>query len=177
MESSVLLSRDTELFDREVEKLVSVSAARAAATVSLQLGEVVEFDGRAWVGSRTEDVVDYFRWRQEDATRCALNGYCYWTLRREGKSVGEATQALRGAAVSEKNALLFERGINFAKVPTWQRRGSGIYWEIYEKVGFNPKAQTTVRALRRQVCIDSELPMKEAYAEFVRARLAEGVAG
>ena len=170
-EISVLLPRDTALFDREVEKLVSISAARAAATVSLACGEVVEFDGRIWVGAREQDVIDYFSWRQTDATRCALNGWCYWTLRNAGKSVRDATRALEGATVAQKNELLFKHDINFNRVPVWQRRGTGLFWEEYEKEGFNPKTKQKTTATRRRIHIDQNLPMKQAYAEFVRERL------
>jgi tRNA(His) 5'-end guanylyltransferase len=80
-EISVVLPRASALFDREVEKLVSISASRAAAVVSIGLGEPVEFDARLWIGAQEQDVIDYFRWRQSDCGRCALNGWCYWLLR------------------------------------------------------------------------------------------------
>ena len=51
-------------------------------------------------------VVDYFRWRQEDATRNALNAHCYWLLRKEGKSMKDATNALLRLSVTEKNMEL-----------------------------------------------------------------------
>ena len=72
-----------------------------------------------------EKVRDYFLWRQEDAHRNSLNSYCYWTLRKEGKSVQEATAMLEGKSVSFKNELLFSKGINFDKLPSWQKRGIG----------------------------------------------------
>lgn len=172
-EISVLLPRDADLFDREVEKLVSIAAGAASAHMSLAMGEPVEFDARLWVGARRADVVDYFRWRQADATRCALNGHCYWTLRKEGKSVAEATRALVGMSVSKKNELLFERGINFNDLPSWQRRGSGIYWDTVLKTGKNPKTGAEVSVTRRRLCVDGELPMKETYGKFVTRFLKE----
>src|SRR3954447_1626298 len=75
-EISILLPADTQLFGREVEKLVSISAGIASSTFSLQLGSGAHFDSRLWVGPTTEHVVDYFRWRQADAARCCLNGWC-----------------------------------------------------------------------------------------------------
>jgi tRNA(His) 5'-end guanylyltransferase len=170
-EISVLLARDAPLFDREVEKLVSVSAARAAATVSLACGEAVEFDGRIWVGAREEDVVDYFRWRQADATRCAINSWCYWTLRREGKTAREATRLLEGASVARKNELLHSHGINFNDLPAWQRRGTGVLWEQYEKEGYDPRNMRRVVAQRRRATVNERLPMKDAYATYVRRLL------
>jgi len=166
-EISVLLPRDTDLFDREVEKLVSIAAGAASAHMSLAMGEAVEFDARLWIGARRGDVVDYFRWRQADATRCALNGHCYWTLRKEGKSVAEATRALLGMSVSRKNDLLFARGINFNELPSWQRRGSGIYWEKVTRMGKNPKTGAEVPSVRRRLRVDGDLPMKETYGKFV----------
>ena len=171
-EISVLLPQSSALFDREVEKLVSISAARAASTVAIQIGEPVEFDGRVWVGSREQDVVDYFRWRQEDAGRCALNTTCYWTLRKAGKSVRDATKALEKKTLSEKHELLFAHGINFKRLPSWQRRGTGLYWESYEKEGFNPKTNARVVTTRRRIKVDEDLPMKDAYAAFVKERIA-----
>lgn len=66
-EISVLLARESTPFDREVEKLVSVSAAIASSIFSLGLGAPAQFDSRIWVGAPAEDVADYFRWRQSDA--------------------------------------------------------------------------------------------------------------
>jgi tRNA(His) 5'-end guanylyltransferase len=166
-EISVLLPRGADIFDREVEKLVSLSAGIASAHVSLGIGEPVEFDARIWVGARRSDVVDYFRWRQNDGTRCALHGYAYWMLRREGMSERQATKALEGASVSKKNEILFARGVNFNDTPTWQRRGTGIYWETYEKEGLNPRTGETTRAERRRIKVDEELPAKDAYERFL----------
>lgn len=85
-EISVLFNPGWDLFDRELEKLVSISAAIASATFTHASQRIVHFDSRVWLGSDTSQVVDYFRWRQTDAERCALNGWCYWTLRQAGKS-------------------------------------------------------------------------------------------
>lgn len=172
-EISVLLPRDTSHFDREVEKLVSIAAGAASAHMSLSMGEAVEFDARLWVGARRADVVDYFRWRQADATRCALNGHCYWALRNDGKSAAAASKALLGMSASRKNELLFARGVNFNDLPAWQRRGSGIYWETVTRMGKNPKTGAEVPSVRRSLRVDGDLPMKEAYSKFIRALLVE----
>jgi len=172
-EISVLLPRDWALFDRELEKTVSLSAGLASVTFSLASHSTVLFDSRAWLGADDSQVVDYFRWRQADATRCALNGWCYWTLCKEGQNVAAATSALEGQSVSYKNELLFKRGINFNEVPLWQRRGTGLYWETYQREGFNPKLQRPVMATRRRVKMDGELPMGEDYACFIRRVMAK----
>lgn len=180
-EISVLLERDSTLFDREVEKLVSVSAgvASAAFTAAASSGPMSgptvgpgirgHFDGRLWLGTEIGDVVDYFRWRQADAVRCGLNAWAYWTLRKAGKSMAEATAALEGLDVSAKNELLFRNGINFNDVPLWQRRGTGVYREEYEKPGVNPKTGEATSATRRRIKVDEELSTGIEYGEFVCA--------
>ena len=118
-------------------------------------------------------VVDYFRWRNEDAHRNALSGHCYWALRKSGASARQATSQLSGLGVAAKNELLFrDHGINFNDVPAWQRRGTGLYWETYTKPATNPKTGEAVAATRRRIKRDFELPMKQDYSDFVRTMLA-----
>src|SRR5438046_2419830 len=92
-EISLLLPPDWSLFDREVEKIVSVSAGVASAAFTHACGEPAHFDSRVWLGANVEVVQDYFRWRMADAGRCALNGWSYWTLRQAGQSVAQTTNA------------------------------------------------------------------------------------
>jgi tRNA(His) 5'-end guanylyltransferase len=171
-EISVLLPREWDLYDREVEKAVSISAGIASSTFTLACGVAAVFDSRVWLGATADLVVDYFRWRQADATRCALNGWAYWTLRKAGESVLAATRALHEKSVGEKNEVLFRHGINFNGTPLWQRRGVGLYWEDYEKVGFDPVRKEEVKALRRRVKVDRELSMKDEYGAFVGGLLS-----
>ncbi|MBA2396385.1 MAG: hypothetical protein H0V70_26970 [Ktedonobacteraceae bacterium] len=76
-EISILFRPDWDLFDREVEKIVSLSASIASATFTFACKQIVHFDSRIWIGVDKEQVIDYFRWCQEDASRCALNGWCH----------------------------------------------------------------------------------------------------
>ncbi len=167
-EISILFRQDWNLFDREVEKIVSLSAGIASATFTLACGQIVHFDSRIWMGANKDQVVDYFRWRQEDASRCALNGWCHWTLLKEGKTPAEAMEILKSKPLSFKQELLLQRNINFDDLPLWQRRGTGLYWEQYEKTGFDPIRNIEVRAIRRRLRVDEELPTKEAYGSFIR---------
>lgn len=61
----------------------------------------------------------------------------------------------------------FQHGINFNDVPAWQKRGTGVYWESYEKEGFNPKLGQPVAVTRRRLKIDRDLPLAEDYAAFI----------
>lgn len=172
-EISLLFHRDEDAFERKLRKFDSLLAGEASACFSLRLGGIAAFDCRISQLPSEDLVLDYFRWRQEDATRNALNAHCYWLLRKEGKSMRQATNSLLRLGVPAKNELLFERGINFAKLPAWQRRGVGLYWERYEKPGKNPKTGQATLATRRRVRVDPELPMKTEYEGFVRDRIAE----
>ncbi|HEV2780035.1 MAG TPA: tRNA(His) guanylyltransferase Thg1 family protein [Actinophytocola sp.] len=169
-EISILLDPTVDLFGRTVEKLVSISAGIASAAFTHAAGEPAHFDSRVWLGTSADDVVDYFSWRQADATRCALNGWCYWTLRQHGKSRQEATKALEGTSTADKNELLFRHGINFNELPTWQRRGLGLWWKTYDRAGYDPLRRIPVTATRRRIHTERDLPMKDDYRELI-ARL------
>ena len=166
-EISLLFHPDEDTFGRKVRKYNSLLAGVASAAFSQQLGQQAIFDCRMVPLPTVERVQDYFLWRQEDAHRNSLNAHCYWMLRKQDKSVAEATRALEGQSVAFKNELLFQNGINFDKLPSWQKRGIGVYWDTYEKQGFNPKTGKTEIATRRGLKVDIELPLREAYAEFV----------
>ena len=60
--------------------------------------------------------------------------------------------------VSDKNNLLFQKGVNFNELPNWQKRGIGFHWEEYIKESFNPRAQETVTALRKKIKVDYNYP-------------------
>jgi len=167
-EISVVLDPSFSLFGRKLEKLVSISASIATAAFTHAAGEPAGFDSRVWIGTGTEDVVDYLSWRQADAARCALNGWCYWTLRQDGRSGRQATQELQGQTTSAKNELLFRHGINFNEQPAWQRRGIGLWHETYQHSGHDPVRGVDVTAARRRIRIERELPMKEDYRQLAR---------
>jgi tRNA(His) guanylyltransferase len=78
---------------------------------------------------------------------------------------------MEGLSVAQKNELLFERGINFNDLPTWQKRGVGLYWEDYQKEGYNPVTEETVLTMRSRIRRDLELPMKDEYDRFIEMRI------
>ena len=177
-EISILLRKDFNLFDREVEKLVSVSAALASSKFTILWEEEhqyplpgtiqpIAFDARIWFAGSQERVIDYFRWRAADAVRCGLNSWAYWTLRKEGMSRSAATSQLFGIGPDAKNEILFKHGINFNDLPAWQKRGIAFYWEDYEKRGLNPKTGEEKTAIRRRLITDINLPVGDKYSAFV----------
>ena len=172
-EISLLFVPGDETFGRKVRKYNSTLAGEASAAFSLALGRVATFDCRIVPLPNVEKVRDYFLWRQEDAHRNSLNSYCYWTLRKEGKSVQEVTAMLEGKSVSFKNELLFSKGINFDKLPSWQKRGIGIWREQYEKEGFNPIKNEKEMAVRNRLKVEYELPLGTAYGDLIEEFLSK----
>ncbi len=166
-EISLLFHPQNSTFERKLRKYNSILAGEASAKFSLLLGDAACFDCRISQLPTKNLVIDYFRWRNEDAHRNSLNSHCYWTLRKQGKTVKEATKFMEGKSVPEKNELLFQNGINFNNLPLWQKRGVGFYWETYEKKARNKLTGEEVTATRNRIKVDYELPMKDEYSEFI----------
>ncbi len=177
-EISLLFGQEENSFSRKLRKLISILAGEASAKFSLLLGAMACFDCRISQLPSVELVVDYFRWRNEDAHRNALNAHCYWLLRKQGKGIREATDTLEGMSVANKNELLFRNGINFNDLPLCQKRGVGLYWEEYDRPGESPMTGEKVMARRKRIRRDLELPMKDEYSVYLRKLItdAEGSA-
>ncbi|MBU6951073.1 tRNA(His) guanylyltransferase Thg1 family protein [Hahella sp. HN01] len=166
-EISLLFHPDDNSFNRKERKLNSLLAGEASAKFSLMLGDIGAFDSRICQLPNPRLVVDYFRWRNEDAHRNALNAHCYWAMRKEGVDPETAAARLSKVSIANKNELLFQKGVNFNELPNWQKRGVGMYWEQYEKEALNPKTGETVTAMRKRLKVDYELPMKDKYSAFI----------
>jgi len=172
-EISLLFQRNTNVFGRKIRKYNSILAGEASACFSVRLGMAVAFDCRISQLPTKTRVVEYFTWRQVDAHRNALNAHCYWLLRKEGDSTSKATSTLNGMSVSNKNELLFRRGINFNDLPNRQKRGTGLYWEYYEKQGFDPKKHVSVTTTRRRLTANHDLPMGDKYQAMIATFCSE----
>jgi tRNA(His) 5'-end guanylyltransferase len=172
-EISLLFDANCNLFNRKQRKLNSVLAGMASAKFSLLLGAVACFDCRICELPTRKHVVDYFRWRSEDAHRNALTAHCYWLLRKTGRTAAEATAAIEHQSTAHKNELLFQAGINFNELPAWQKRGAGLYWESFEKEGVNPRTGEKAAATRWRIKRNLDLPMKDQYSEFVSVLVAK----
>jgi tRNA(His) 5'-end guanylyltransferase len=166
-EISLLFDLDIDVFNRKTRKYNSILAGEASAKFSLLFNDIGVFDCRICQLPNKKVVVDYFRWRNEDAHRNALNAHCYWLLRKEGFDKRKATRYLENKTVAEKNELLFSHGINFNEAPNWQKRGVGLYWQKEEKLGWNPKDKVDVKVERNVLKIDYDLPMRDEYSVFI----------
>lgn len=175
-EISLLLALDDQTFKRKTRKINSILASYAGAVFTHLLPinynnsvpkRVAVFDSRVIQLPNVEMVARYFQWRQLDATRNALNSWCYWMLRKGGLSANAATNALLNKTVSEKNEILFSRGVNFNDVPSWQKRGTGLFWEKVLREGYNPIKKEKVNAIRKSLEVEDELPYGDTYDTMI----------
>tara|TARA_R110002096_G_scaffold173781_2_gene348219 strand:- start:410311 stop:411078 length:768 start_codon:yes stop_codon:yes gene_type:complete len=172
-EISILLSLGDSTFGRKIRKINSVMAGEASAAFTHAIGKPASFDCRVSQLPSTQLVIDYFRWRQQDAHRNALGGHCYYALRANGRSKRQATNDLLGLSVSEKNQLLFDLGTNFNDLPSWQKNGVGVEWEDFDRVGFNPKEGVETLTTRRRLASNLLLRYGDDYSKYVACFLQE----
>lgn len=172
-EISLLFAPDEQAFGRKLRKYNSTLAGEASAQFSVRLGQAASFDCRISQLPTVELVIDYFRWRNEDAARNALNSWCYWTLRKDGLTAKQANKRLLQQSVGQKNELLFQYDINFNDLPSWQKRGVGLYWEAYDKSAVNPLTNEGVIAGRSRVRTNFDLPMKSEYEDFIKGIISQ----
>jgi tRNA(His) 5'-end guanylyltransferase len=166
-EISLLFHPLENTFSRKLRKYESVLAGEASAKFSFLLGGMGVFDCRIAQLPTLGKVVDYFRWRNEDAHRNALNSHCYWMLRKIGLNENEATKKMKGLSISEKNEILFQNNVNFNELPNWQKRGVGLYFEEVEKKGYDPVKEKEAISRRCVIKVELELKMKEEYGVFI----------
>lgn len=173
-EISLAFPPSFDMFDREVEKIVSTTAAMTSVSFSKIAETFATFDSRIWMGTTISDVVDYFGWRMADAARGAINSYAYWYLRHiDGYTKRQATRELHGKNFAEKNELLFSRfELNFNDTPCWQRRGTGFYFLLKQIDGLNPKTGETTKTERRVLEMDYNLPMKEDFRNWLGCNMS-----
>ena len=167
-EISLLFHPQETMFGRKHRKYNSILAGEASAKFSTLLGAIGVFDCRICELPNEELVIDYFRWRQEDAHRNALNAHCYWRLRKDGQSAQAATKRMTGMNTAGKNELLYGYGINFNDLPAWQKRGIGIHWEAAPHTGAHPTTGQSQTVMTRRLVPDFELPMRQEYNRFIQ---------
>ena len=157
-EISLFISKP--LFDCRVEKLVSVAAAHAASAFTLYSGaeSPVSFDARVVPIDRGQ-LSAYLAWRQAEAWRNHINGYCQKLLTDSGLSATQAQRKLDGMNAGALHELAFSQGINLGTTPAWQRRGIAVYRGTVEKMGYNPKTGESAPVTRNVAVIDRDLPL------------------
>ena len=173
-EISLLFRPDDNTFGRKGTKWLSVLAGEASGRLSVYLGGAVAFDCRLTELASDVDVVTYFRWRQADAERNALNSLCYWGLVGEGKSRQEAHRLLKGLNADAKRSLKESRGFAVAGPADAFEGGVGLYFREYEKKYVDRLSGDDGVALRRELVSDHHLPRGSEYGRYIQNLLGSG---
>lgn len=168
-EISLIFKYGTSTFERKVRKFNSVLAGEASAHFTAETGHKGVFDCRIICLPDLDTVEDYFRWRQEDAHRNALNSHLYWMYRKQGLSATEADRKLLGISVEHKRIMLQEGGIDFDAQPHWQLWGVGVYPVRVERRGLNPKTGKEEIGWRNELRADYNIPIGDPYGKMVRS--------
>ncbi len=174
-EINILLSEIP--FSGRIEKLNSVFASFASSALTLSLNNyfkdfiinncnsnsnndffsIISFDSRI-IPIANEEIVNYFRWRQDEAWRNCINSYGYWSLKMEFPTK-IAVNKLKKLKSSDIHDLLFKKGINLNDVPNYQKRGIAIYKKKKLINGINPKTKSKESSFRKFLFIDKKLSM------------------
>ncbi len=147
-------------FNGRIEKLDAVAASYAASvfTILSKVENPVAFDSRI-IPIQEDMVRTYLIWRQNEAWRNHINSYCQHALILEGYSSSQAAEMLFGISANKLHDMMFSRGINLAKTPSWQRRGIMIAPKSIQKHGFNKKTQAETITTRNCIFTDRDLPL------------------
>lgn len=143
-------------FDNNVQKMTSISAGMASAVFTSQSWRIFNgqsklafFDSRVFVLPK-EEVVNYFIWRQQDATRNSVQMLAR-TLYSHKELIGKNN--------SELQELCWQKGQNWNDCPATQKRGRCIVKTKQIKQGKNPKTGEVFEAERTEWITDNEIPI------------------
>ncbi len=175
-EISLLFNENENSFNRKLRKLNSVLSGEASAKFSTLSGKIACFDCRISELPDTESVIDYFRWRQGDSRRNALNSACHWSLLAAGEHTPRsATKFLNGANEAFKRDFLWDSSpLSWGAMPSWQRNGVDFHWEKVQRPGVNPMTGENVICSRKVIKEQRELPSREQYGDYLKELLFEG---
>ncbi|HUS76167.1 MAG TPA: tRNA(His) guanylyltransferase Thg1 family protein [Methanothrix sp.] len=113
-------------FAGRVEKIDSLIAGFLSAALSLDLGRPVSMDCRT-IPLCGAEICEYLIERQDETWRNHVFSYGFYMMLEEGLNPTQAMEKLRGLREHDIHELVFQKGINLAKTPAWERRGVMVY--------------------------------------------------
>jgi len=147
-------------FDGRIEKLDSVIASFTSSSFVIHYDADFKkppaFDSRI-IPINDEDILKYFRWRQEESWSNCVNSHGISYLKTR-YSNSEANDKIKGMKLNEIHELLFQNNINLNDIETYKKRGIGIYRKSKKVEGFNKKENKNQISYRSYVFTDWELP-------------------
>lgn len=136
-------------FDGNIQKIASVSAGMASAKFTQDFGKLAVFDARVFTIPDSVEVANNFIWRQNDATRNAIQMIAQSLY---------SHKELHGKNFAQLSELLLQKGHNFDTYPSHQKRGRVIRYETFEGDYTNPKTGAAVKATRSRWVVMEETP-------------------
>ncbi|KAK9511064.1 hypothetical protein O3M35_005706 [Rhynocoris fuscipes] len=136
-EYSFVFKKDTSIYNRRGEKLVSLVTSLFSSSYVFFWDEyfptkkplyVPHFDGRVVLYPTDNNLKDYLSWRQADVHVNNLYNTCFWNLViNAGQTKAEAEKTLRGTLAADKNEILFQKfNINYNFEPEIFRKGTTL---------------------------------------------------
>jgi tRNA(His) guanylyltransferase len=141
-------------FDKNIQKMVSVSASIATASFNnwFQFPNTCSakatFDSRVFTLPK-EEICNYKLWRQQDATRNSINSL--------GQFYFSHKQLMNKNTDQVQDMLFKEKGINWNDLPTWQKRGACV-----------------LKDANGQWIIDKEIPIFSQNREYINKHVYVG---
>lgn len=157
-------------FNRKIRKFLSITAGHISSFFSMYSGDLAAFDARISLLPNEEAVIDYFRWRQADSERNSLNSICHHILLGQKLTASQAAAKTHKMSNEEKHNIIYMAGGNFDAYPDWQKRGTAIFWEKYDKTGYNPIVNESVVVTRRRTTHETP-PIGDKCSEFLRRHI------
>lgn len=102
-------------FNYEINKIVSITASLASSFLSLKCERLVQFDSRAF-NIPQDEVCNYFIWRQQDATRNAIQ--------MAGREYFSHKELYKKSCNNIQEMLFTNKGINFNDYSMLRKRGA-----------------------------------------------------
>ncbi|TCD65247.1 tRNA-His guanylyltransferase [Steccherinum ochraceum] len=114
------------------------------------------FDARVVLYPSSQEVRDYFSWRQADTHVNNLYNTAFWALVQQGgETTVQAHQTLKGTMSKEKNEILYSRfEINYNKLPDRHRKGSILVREQIASAQGHNKPSTEIVLLHCDIIKD-----------------------
>ncbi|WP_394998612.1 hypothetical protein, partial [Acinetobacter sp.] len=106
-------------FDNNLQKMVSVASSVFTQTFNTFYKNPAEapayFDARAFILPDIDEMINYFVWRQNDATRNSIRMYAHTMF---------STKELEGVSNKDVQEMMFAKtGFNWNDAKTWTKRG------------------------------------------------------
>ena len=105
-----------------------------------------------------ENIVKYFKWRQDESWKNCINSYGIWLLKSK-YSDNEASDKIKGLKSNEIHELLFQDNINLNDVDNYKKRGIAIYRSIKKVEGYNKKENKKQVSNRSFINADWNIPI------------------